>query len=95
MGRIPASYYYPMDAREKQLYQFLGTRLRERRHSLHMTQADLAIRVGLLRSSVANIEAGRQRITVHVLYDLCQALNLDVSTALPAPVLVESREAAQ
>lgn len=83
-----------MDTREKQLYEFLGARIRERRHSLHMTQAHLAAKVGLLRSSVANIEAGRQRITVHVLYDLCEALSLDVTVALPAPLLAESRQSA-
>ncbi|NTW01664.1 MAG: helix-turn-helix transcriptional regulator [Oscillochloris sp.] len=73
--------------RDRQLYQFVGARVRERRHSLKMTQAHLAARVGLLRSSVANIEAGRQRITVHVLYHLCEVLGLDVATAIPAHVI--------
>lgn len=76
-----------MDMRDRQLYQFVGARVRERRHSLKMTQAHLAARVGLLRSSVANIEAGRQRITVHVLYHLCEVLGLDVATAIPAHVI--------
>lgn len=84
-----------MDVRDRQLYEFLGARIRERRHSLQMTQAHLAAQVGLLRSSIANIEAGRQRITVHVLYHLCEVLGLDVATALPTPVLAESREPAQ
>ncbi|NNJ12961.1 helix-turn-helix transcriptional regulator [Chloroflexales bacterium ZM16-3] len=67
----------------------LSARVRERRHSLKMTQAHLAARVGLLRSSVANIEAGRQRITVHVLYHLCEVLGMDVVTAIPARVIDE------
>jgi transcriptional regulator with XRE-family HTH domain len=73
-----------MDVYETQLYRFVGARVRERRRSLKLTQAHLAAKVGLLRSSVANIEAGRQRITLHVLYHLCEALNIDVVAALPS-----------
>lgn len=83
-----------MDVHDKQLYEFLGARIRERRHSLQMTQAYLAQQVGLLRSSIANIEAGRQRITVHVLYHLCEVLGLDMATALSTPALAETRKPA-
>ncbi len=67
-----------------QISQLVGAR--GRRHRVPMTQAQLAARVGLLRSSVATREAGRQRITVHVLAHLCEVLGQDVATTIPAPM---------
>jgi DNA-binding XRE family transcriptional regulator len=47
-----------------------------------MTQADLGREADVLRSSVANIESGRQKPPLHVLYRLCAELNLEVSDVL-------------
>lgn len=44
------------------IYILFGARVRQMREILGMTQADLAKRVGLTRTSVVNIEAGRQRV---------------------------------
>lgn len=49
-----------------------------------MSQAHLAGQVGLLRTSITNIEAGRQKAPLHVLYALCDALDVEVTDLLPA-----------
>ena len=48
-----------------------------------MSQGSLGKRVGLSRASVANIEKGRQRIPLHHLYRLAQALGVNAHTLLP------------
>lgn len=72
-----------MDLDEEQLYRTIGRRLRERRDSMGVSQGRLAKQVGILRTSVTNIEAGRQRPPVHLLYRLALALNIDVPQLLP------------
>ena len=43
----------------------LGAKVAQLREALGWTQADLAKRIALTRTSVANIEAGRQRVLLH------------------------------
>ncbi len=42
-----------------------GARIQQLREALGLTQDDLRKKVGLTRTSIANIEAGRQRILLH------------------------------
>ncbi|GAA3012863.1 hypothetical protein GCM10010483_67130 [Actinokineospora diospyrosa] len=44
-----------------------------------MTQTELGERLGLTRSSVANIEAGRQRVQLHVLVQAAVALSTELT----------------
>ena len=59
-----------------ELYRRLGRAVADRRRFLGLTQTTLAERLGLSRASVANLENGRQRIMVHQLFALTNALNL-------------------
>jgi transcriptional regulator with XRE-family HTH domain len=66
-------------------YQQFGEAMALRRQELDMTQADLAVRVGLSRASIANIERGRQSVLLHQACDLAAALRLArVTDLLPA-----------
>jgi len=65
------------------IYQSIGKLVRIRREKLNLTQDDLAQRVGLKRTSITNIEKGRQRIQVHTLYDLATALEVDLPALVP------------
>lgn len=60
------------------LQVYLGNRIRIRRRQLHLSQASLAERVGLARSSIANIEKGRQMLTLRTMYKLSVVLGLDL-----------------
>jgi transcriptional regulator with XRE-family HTH domain len=66
------------------LYRTLGTRLRRKRLETGLTQGQLADAADVLRTSIANIEAGRQKPPLHVLYRICAVLEVEVSTILPA-----------
>lgn len=73
-----------MNVNEDLLYEQIGDRLRTRRREFDLTQSEVAETAGLLRTTIANIEAGRQRVSLHVLYKLCTILNLEVTEILPA-----------
>ncbi len=65
------------------LNKVIGSRLKQRRMSQEITQIELAKRVGLSRTSIANIEAGQQCPPLPVLYEICQELGTDPSILLP------------
>ena len=71
-----------MDASEH-LYRSIGQLVRAGRKEAELTQDELAQRVGLTRTSINNIEHGRQKIQVHTLYALAEALSVPASALLP------------
>src|SRR4051812_20569378 len=68
--------------RMKWIYAGFGTRLRQARKAAGLSQEELAKVVGLARTSITNIEKGRQNFTLHVAYDLAAAVGLPVSSLL-------------
>src|SRR5205809_7305644 len=63
-------------------YKAVGRRVRDARGD-RMTQSQLAAQVGLTRSSIANLEAGRQRIQLHLLVWIAETLGVDAPSLLP------------
>ena len=49
-----------------------------------MTQSQLGEAIGLLRTSVVNIESGRQKTPVHVLYAISVKMGVEPHDLLPA-----------
>lgn len=77
-----------------QLYREIGRALRKRRETAGLTQEVVAQRVGLSRTSITNIEQGRQHVSLHVLYALADAMGAKPGDLLPDPsTLVERDEA--
>lgn len=68
---------------EKPLYQLFGNRVRELREERNVTQEELARRVDLSRTSITNIEKGRQRILLHQLVDIAAALDAKPQDLMP------------
>jgi transcriptional regulator with XRE-family HTH domain len=68
------------------LYREVGKRIAEvrRGQTRRTSQRELAAAVGLSRASIVNIERGRHRIQLHVLYTLAQALGVEATHLLPA-----------
>lgn len=58
------------------VYPLLGRAVAQRREQLQLTQAQVASRIGLTRASLANIETGRQKVLLHHVYLLTDALGL-------------------
>ncbi|MDI1344830.1 MAG: helix-turn-helix transcriptional regulator [Pseudolabrys sp.] len=70
---------------ENQLYTALGANIASRRRALGLTQAQLSDTVGLSRASLANIERGNQKVLLHHVYRLAEALSFsEISHLLPA-----------
>ena len=59
------------------IYVALGAVIKELRLSAGMTQRDLAEKLGLQRTSVCNIEIGRQRVLLSDLWDFAEALDVN------------------
>ena len=73
---------------EKRLYQVLGERLKYQRENQtfsceKFTQAKLADEIGLERTSITNIEKGNQKVPLHVLYKICEVLQIQIIDLLP------------
>lgn len=64
-------------------YKKLGQRIREARTRSGLTQQELAAKVELTRSSVTNIELGRQKLLVHALVEIADALQIAPDQLLP------------
>jgi transcriptional regulator with XRE-family HTH domain len=69
---------------ERGIYLRIGQELRKQRAQRRLSQARLAEAAGLRRTSLVNIEAGRQRLPLHALYALCDALEIEPIDVLPA-----------
>ena len=65
------------------LYATIGDNIRSARSAKKLTQAQLAETVGLTRTSIVNIETGRQRLPIDRLYDIADALDMQATALLP------------
>jgi transcriptional regulator with XRE-family HTH domain len=65
------------------LYFAFGAQLRQSRRAAQLTQAAVGQRAGLSRTSIANIELGRQHFPFHILYRLAAAVHVDPTELLP------------
>jgi transcriptional regulator with XRE-family HTH domain len=74
-------------AQRDPLYEAIGRRVRAAREQAKRSQGELAQRVGLTRTSITNIERGRQKIQVHTLYAIAEALNVRPDALLPLDVV--------
>ena len=65
------------------LHRSLGERIRGLREDAGDSQGDLADALGLSRTSVVNVEAGRQRPPLATLYRIAKRYHTDVPSLLP------------
>lgn len=72
------------------LYAGLGAMVRVRREREGLTQGQLADRIGMTRTSVTNIESGRQKVQLHTLYDIAAALDVSPAELLPSAERLEA-----
>jgi transcriptional regulator with XRE-family HTH domain len=77
---------------EKLLYKEVGRAIRDTRIRRKFTQADLASAVSLSRTSINNIEKGRQRFLLHTLYAVGQKLSVEPTELLPTVAATSSRD---
>lgn len=68
------------------LYRELGRKIRQARERSgeKLSQEGLAHRLGISRVSMVNIEAGRQRAPLHVLWQIAELLGTDLTMLIPS-----------
>lgn len=64
------------------VYRQIGAKIQSIRETLGWTQHDLAKKVRLTRASIANIEAGNQRLLLHNVSDFAQAFGVEPKVLL-------------
>jgi transcriptional regulator with XRE-family HTH domain len=64
-------------------YRTLGRSVKKAREKSKLTQAKLGEAIGLSRTSVTNLEKGRQHIPAHLLFAIGDAVGRDAGTLLP------------
>jgi transcriptional regulator with XRE-family HTH domain len=64
-------------------YRDVGNLVQAARDQAGLSQTELADRIGFTRSSVANLEAGRQRIRLHILALIADALRVNTDELVP------------
>lgn len=67
----------------KRLYSDVGSRVRAAREDRGVTQLTLSEKIGLTRSSVANLERGHQRIPLHILALIAEVLDVALFDLMP------------
>lgn len=68
---------------EQRLYATIGDKIKQARVVRGLSQGDLASAAGLERTSVTNIEGGRQRPPLHILFRLCATLHIEPTDIFP------------
>ena len=64
-------------------YQRFGRHLRQARKAAGLSQADLAVAIKLTRTSISNIEKGRQKVLLHTFVEMLHVLNVQPGKLLP------------
>ena len=67
----------------EKIYKDAGELVRYRRILLDISQTEMGKRLGMTRTTVTNLEAGRQRIPLHLLYKVAKILHIPIYSLIP------------
>lgn len=68
---------------KQQLYDLLGDNIRRHRTLKGLTQEQLATKIDLARTSIVNIEQGRQHPPLHLLFEISRVLEVSFENLIP------------
>jgi transcriptional regulator with XRE-family HTH domain len=68
---------------KNEIYLKIGEKIKFIRKKKSLKQEDLSHKIGLKRSSIAQIEAGKQAVSIHALYRIGEVLNTNIFDLLP------------
>jgi transcriptional regulator with XRE-family HTH domain len=71
------------DLSDDQIYLIIGGKIKETRNRLGITQTELARKIGMVRTSLTNIESGGQKLPIHMLYKIAGILKVPIADLLP------------
>lgn len=70
--------------KQERLYRTLGENIKKYRVQIGITQEQLAILISLSRTSVVNIEQGRQHPSLHLLFQIADCLSVTLHDLIPS-----------
>ncbi len=70
--------------------RLVGQKIRQIRKSRHLTQADLAARIGVTQSDLSRMENGEYKVGLDILFRILQVFELSMSQFFGEPVPAES-----
>lgn len=65
------------------VYKIIGNRVIEFRKINKLSQVELAQKAQIGRTTITNIESGRQQVSIHTLLQIAHALNISIHTLIP------------
>lgn len=68
---------------QDRLYKLLGDNVKKHRSRLRLTQEQLATKIELTRTSVVNIEQGKQQTPLHLVLALTEIFNVSLEALIP------------
>lgn len=68
------------------LYKAIGAAVKKARTERGLSQEDLAKVARLTRTSITNLESGKQQVPLHSLYEIAAAIDRDVRDLLPVRI---------
>ncbi len=71
------------EKQQQHLYQLLGKNVKRYRNQRGLTQEQLANEISLTRTSVVNIEQGRQHPPLHLVLQIAKVLSINLETLVP------------
>lgn len=72
-----------MEHQEKAFYVWVGIKIMAMRKEARMTQQDLGDKIGLSRTSIVNIEKGRQTPPIYTYWEIARVLDVSPGEILP------------
>lgn len=73
------------DFQRGHFYRGVGSRIKQVRESKNLSQQTIAESVGLSRTSLTNIEKGRQKMLLHTFSEIASALGVSANELFPMP----------
>jgi transcriptional regulator with XRE-family HTH domain len=71
------------------IYREFGLLLAGERKRKRLSQAEFAALAGLSRTSITNIECGRQAVQLHQLYSFASILHIEIHVLLPKETVLK------
>src|SRR6202022_2381533 len=72
--------------------EFIGARMRERRQALNISQADLGKKLSVSFQQIQKYEKGVNRVSAARLFDICEALNVSLSSMFERDPKTDARD---
>ena len=75
-----------------EFYVLVGKNIAKQRKILGLNQEEFGNRLGLSRTSVVNIEKGRQKASLHLIYAMLVIFDIEISKIFPLISQMKTRE---